>query len=369
MNTHIKPEQLDVPGVLEALSEQQLDRSVLSAAFKFRGAAQEQLFALAREQRDRFFPAHEVEVRSVIEISNKCTQRCNFCNMGALPAAKHYMISLEEVMHLTDHIYQHGRRVIMLQSGEWPAQKFLTHVETCVRAMKSRYTDLEIILCLGNLKKEQYLRLRGAGATRYILKFETSNPDLYHQLKPHDTLEQRLACLETLVDLGFKVGSGNMVGFPGQTIDDLVEDLLLLGKHRLYMASSSVFIPGEQSRLGGQQMGDIDHCLNMMALIRILYPDHLIPTTSALERARHDGQYLGLMAGANTVTIHDGTPEHLKDAFPIYSVLRFAPTTKHLETITTRAGLRFATKPLQAAPLTLHKDIYANAYRCQPGLA
>jgi len=333
---------LDSGTVLTALASGDCGAEVLGAAFGLRGAAQGQLFALARQKREEFFPGQQVEVRSVIEISNTCTQKCNFCNISNIAPEERYLISLEEALHLVEFIYDRGRRVIMLQSGEWPAAKFFRHVERCVREIKVRFPDLELILCLGNMSKPQYRALREAGANRYILKFETANPKLYAALKPRDTLRRRLACLADLVDVGFKVGSGNIVGFPGQMIEDLVDDLRLLGQYRLQMTSCAVFIPGEQSHFAGQPIGNVDWALNMMALMRILYPHVLIPTTSALERARKDGQYIGLMAGANSVTIHDGTPPHLKKHFPIYSVLRFAPTTNHIEQITSRAGLRFA---------------------------
>jgi biotin synthase len=89
-------------------------------------------------------------------------------------------------------------------------------------------------------------------------------------------------------------------------------------------------------------MGSLDLTLNMMALMRIMYPGRLMPTTSSLEKPRPDGQYLGLMAGANTVTCHDGTPAELKHLFPIYSLKRFAPEEDHLAQIVHQAGLSFS---------------------------
>ena len=77
----------------------------------------------------------------------------------------------------------------------------------------------------------------------------------------------------------------------------------------------------------------------MMALLRIMNPHRLMPTTSSLEKMMPDGQYLGLMAGANTVTIHDGTPKELHDLFPIYSAKRIRPQLEHFMDIVRRAGL------------------------------
>jgi biotin synthase len=230
----------------------------------------------------------------------------------------------------------------LIQAGENRSERFIEHVCRCTREAKARYPDLEFILCLGNLSREQYGRLREAGAGRYILKFETSNAQLYHRLKPRDTLAERVACLEDLLALGFEVGSGNIVGLPGQTREDLLDDLLFAGRFPLAMLSCSVFIPGESSKLSAAPVGDPETALNMLALLRIMYSNRLIPTTSPFERVKRDGQYFGLMAGANTVTIHDGTPEEFRKLFPIYSGRRFTPNGELILNIVQRAGLRLA---------------------------
>ena len=179
-----------------------------------------------------------------------------------------------------------------------------------------------------------------------MIKFETSNPELYRRWKPSDTLPERLACIEDLIQLGYKVGTGNMVGLPGQTLEDLVEDILLVHCFRSSMMSATVFIPNESCAYSEEPMGDVDVAFNLMALMRIMNPDRLMPTTSCLEKARKDGQWTGLMAGANTVTIHDGTPESFKQLFPIYSTDRCTPGEAHMASIVERAGLRLGKNPL-----------------------
>jgi biotin synthase len=184
--------------------------------------------------------------------------------------------------------------------------------------------------------------LKGSGADRYILKFETSNPELYKRIKPNDSLEKRVACIEGLIDLGFETGSGDIVGLPNQTLEDLIKDLFFISNFDLTMVSSSVFIPGEDSNYRDENPGNLDLTLNFMALMRIMYPWMLIPTTSSLERTKKGSQFLGLMSGANSVTIHDGTPEELKEYFPIYSINRFTPNEKYIRDIVLQANLQFS---------------------------
>src|SRR5437588_3362143 len=325
--------------VVEALANQEYEREVLLQALLLEQDEQAELFTLARARRQGCFPRNEVEVRSVIEVSNVCRQACHYCGMAKGNTQPKYLLPYDEFLEIMGHLYAWGRRVVLVQSGENQSQKFVDHVSRCIRTAKDRYPDVEFILCLGNLSETQYRQLKDAGGARYILKFETSNPELYAKLKPTDTLEERVLCLETLVELGYKVGTGNIVGLPGQSLEDLADDLLFAGRFPLAMVSSTVFIPGEDTKLRGSPTGNLDWTLNTLALMRIMYPDRLIPTTSPLERLKKGGQSMGLLAGANTVTIHDGTPDELKKLFPIYSTNRFTPNAENLQNSVKNAGL------------------------------
>ena len=325
--------------LLAGLQGGDLSRVNLRAALGLRGEAQERLFEMAREARERHFPAQAVEVRSVIEVSNICEQRCRYCSINALAGEERYVISIDEFTAIVDALYTHGRRFLLIQSGENPAAEFITHVAQCVKAAKEAHPDLTLILSLGSLERSQYQELWDAGAERYVLKFETSNPDIYRTVKVGDELKHRLECIQSLADVGFQVGSGNIVGLPGETLDGLVDDLILGASLPLTMVSSSVFVPSECSDLHAHPTGDIDRTLNVMALWRLLRPELMIPSTSSLEKQRDHGQFMGLQAGANSVTIHDGTPKRVRDQFPIYSISRVWPQEQHIIDIVARAGL------------------------------
>lgn len=340
----VAPQRKNSP--VEALASGDRSRETLRGALLARGTEQEELFSLARAARDAGWPARQVETRSVIELSNVCQQSCNYCSMAKETKLKRYVIKHELLMERVEFLHALGRRVLVLQSGENDSDNFVGYVAKCVTEIKRRFPDLELILSLGNLSHAQYVRLREAGAERYNLKFETSSPSLYEMWKPGDSLAQRLACLRDLIEVGFKTGTGNITGMPGQSLDDVLDDLILLGRLDLTMMSCTVFIPGEMCGYRDEPMGDVDIALNQMALMRILYPARLMPTTSCLERGKKGGQLAGLMAGANTVTIHDGTPEEFKKLFPIYSTDRCSPDYARCEAIVRDARLSFGKAPL-----------------------
>ena len=232
-----------------------------------------------------------------------------------------------------------GRRTFLLQSGENKNKKFIDDISFCCSESLKLYPDIKFILCLGNLSKEQYKQLKESGASRYILKFETSNKEHHNFVRPTDTLENRLECINNLIDLGFKTGSGNIVGLPNQTLDNLIDDLMLIKNLDLSMVSATKFIPNEFSEFKDYPMGDVNLTLNFLAILRILKPDCLIPSTTSLSTGNKNGQLNGLFAGCNTITIHDGTPKEFEKNFSIYSENRFSPAEEYCIDIIKKANM------------------------------
>ena len=325
--------------IIESLKAGDFSARVLQEALTADGETQQMMFALARERRHEKFPDDQVQVRCVIEISNVCRQQCLYCAIGGKTQKKNYTLDGGTIVKLVDYLYGKGRRTVLLQSGENPEKPFVDDVTEAVAEIHRRHPDMRIILCMGDLAEEDYRRLYEAGATDYVIKFEASREALFSECKPRDSLGNRINCIRTLARLGYRVGSGNIVGLPGQTLDDLVADLGLAHELPLKMNSTTIFVPAENTPFANEPPGNPVWTLNMMALLRIMNPHRLMPTTSSLEKMIPDGQYLGLMAGANTVTIHDGTPEELHDLFPIYSAKRIRPQLDHFMDIVQRAGM------------------------------
>jgi len=326
--------------IINSLRQCDFSDAVLTEALKFTGESQNLLFDIAQEARHKFFIDDDVQVRSVIEISNVCRQRCKYCAIGGKEQKYNYTLDANTILLLMEYLYNKGRRNILLQSGENVNDTFINDVVTAIDSIKRNKDDLRIILCMGDLNESQYQRLFDAGASDYILKFEASNKELFSYCKPNDSLEHRLECINILNRIGYRIGSGNIVGLPHQTLNDLVADLQLIHKLPLSMNSATIFIPAENSAFANEPAGNPIYTLNMMALMRIMNPHRLMPTTSSLEKMIPDGQYLGLLAGANTVTIHDGTPEELQQYFPIYSSRRIRPQMDHFKDILERARLK-----------------------------
>lgn len=316
-----------------------LNKDAIIKILQYSDEKQQQLFSIAREMRNNGKFGKKVELRSVIELSNICSQKCNYCSISK-DKDSFYTLEKESVIERISRLADIGRKTFLLQSGENNNKKFIENVAYCCNKSIEKYPDLRIILCMGNLSYAQYKLLRESGASRYILKFETSNSEHHKFCRPTDSIENRLNHIKMLIDLGFKVGSGNIVGLPEQTFENLYEDLVLINKIDLSMVSATRFISNPQSVFRIYENGDLNLTLNYLAILRILKPDALIPSTTSLASPGVNGQLNGLLAGCNTVTIHDGTPDEFQQKYSIYSPKRFSPNEQYCRDIVTQCNLQ-----------------------------
>ncbi len=251
--------------------------------------------------RDRLY-GRRVFLRGLIEISNHCRNDCLYCGIRRSNChAARYRLTPEEILSCCEAGYDAGLRSFVLQGGE---DGFFTDGLLCdlVTRFKARFSDCSLTLSLGERSAESYRRLREAGADRYLLRHETADAAHYAALHPAGmSYQRRMDCLLELREIGFQVGCGFMVGSPGQQMGHLVKDLLFLQEFQPHMVGLGPFLPHQDTPFAAQPAGSVPLTLRLLSLVRLLLPDVLLPTTTALGSAAEDGQLRGLMAGANVI--------------------------------------------------------------------
>jgi biotin synthase len=269
-----------------------------------------------------------VHLRGLVEISNHCVRRCAYCGLRA-PNEKveRYRMTTEEIAACVQLAVTLGYGTILLQSGEDP-QITKTWMAELIRRIKDE-TPLAVTLSLGERRVGELEAWRAAGADRYLLRFETSNPALFERIHPprRAGAPDRLVLLSALRQLGYEVGSGVMVGLPGQTYEDLATDLELFRDLDLDMIGVGPYLPHPDTPLGqvprpagnDQQVPNSElMTYKVVALTRLLCPRANIPTTTALVTLnRERGRELGLMRGANVV-MPNLTPAPYRRHYEIY---------------------------------------------------
>lgn len=274
-----------------------------------------ELFRAADEVRRRYV-GEQVHLRGIIEFSNYCRRNCHYCGLRVgnqkLPR---YRLDPGHILAVARRAEQLGLGTVVLQSGEDPAFAAGTVAEL-IYVIK-RETGLAVTLSLGDRPREDYACWREAGADRYLLKHETADAALFARLRPGTTLEERLQHLRDLRELGYQVGSGNMVGLPGQTLDSLADDISLLRELDVEMAGIGPFLPHPDTPLAEARPGSVELTLRVLAVTRLALPWAHLPATTALGTADPLGRQKALSCGANVIMPNVG-PTECRPLYQIY---------------------------------------------------
>ena len=259
-----------------------------------------------------------IYIRGLIEVSSYCRCDCLYCGLRrSNRSAERYRLTHDEIMACCREGYKLGFRTFVLQGGE-DGTHTDAWLENLVREIRQNYPDVAITLSLGERSEESYKLLYEAGANRYLLRHEAANAELYDALHPTAKgLKNRLECLEALKRIGYQVGMGMMIGVKGQSIDDIVEDLQLIGRMQPQMVGIGPFMPHSSTPLGGEPAGDLCLTLAVVAITRLMLPSALIPSTTALATLSPTGRLEGILSGANVV-MPNLSPSDIRAKYAIY---------------------------------------------------
>ncbi|GHU93651.1 [FeFe] hydrogenase H-cluster radical SAM maturase HydE [Clostridia bacterium] len=264
----------------------------------------EYLFGRANAARERVY-GRDVYMRGLIEFSSFCKNDCLYCGIRrGNRSAERYRLSADQILSCCKSGYALGFRTFVLQGGEDAAYPDDVVTEI-VREIRAGYPDCAITLSLGERSRESYAALFAAGANRYLLRHETANAEHYAKLHPPEmSLSARKECLYQLKEIGYQIGCGFMVGSPYQTAECIADDLTFIGELEPHMVGIGPFIPHS-----GTPFKDEPHdaerklrlTLVLLAVIRLMLPNALIPATTALGTIDPKGREMGILAGANVV--------------------------------------------------------------------
>lgn len=256
------------------------------------------LFKTADEVRHDFV-GDEVHLRALIEFSNICRCNCAYCGLRAEnQKTERYRLSKDEILTFAKHALDFGYRTIVMQSGE---DLYFTADVLCDIIREIKKYDVALTLSIGERTFEEYKAFKDAGADRFLLRIETTDEDLYKNLHPNMTFENRKRCLYDLKRLGYETGSGCLVGLPGQTLESLADDILFFKELDADMIGIGPLISHPETPLKDCENGNFTLALKVMALTRLLLPDINIPATTAMETLNPNGRLIALQSGANVV--------------------------------------------------------------------
>lgn len=286
----------------------------------------------------------EVYLRGLIEISNICAKNCLYCGIRRDINCQRYELSDEEVLATAKVASRRHFGSVVIQGGERTDPAFIRKITRLLKAIKEIEPAAEgelplgITLSLGEQTREVYEEWFDAGAHRYLLRIESTNPDLYHKIHPNNSLhsyDRRLQALYDLKEIGYQAGTGAMIGLPYQTPEDMADDLLFYKEFDAPMVGMGPYNPHPETplTLSGAPYPSAERRLalglKMIALLRLLVPDINIAAATALEVLDPRGREKGILSGANVI-MPNITPEEQMVKYNLYdrkTLLRDCPSS------------------------------------------
>ena len=255
----------------------------------------------------------KVYLRGLIEYSNICTRNCLYCGIRrANKRIRRFQLTLEEILAAAGLSYRYGYGSVVLQGGERSDRTAVDFIADAVAMIRKHYPELGITLSCGEQPLEVFQRWKEAGADRYLLRIESSNRELFYRIHPAENeFDARLQALKDLRRANFQVGTGVMIGLPGQTALHLAADVLFFRELDVDMIGMGPWLPQRDAPLADvtpetpeKAARRFQLALNMIAAVRLVLRDVNIASTTALQALRPaDGRELGLLAGANALQL------------------------------------------------------------------
>lgn len=269
-----------------------------------------QLFKAAYSLKERYI-GRRVSLRGLIEWSNICNKNCYYCGIRCKnKKISRFRLTKDELLATAEFVHSAGYGSLVIQGGELENPANTEFVADVLREIKSRWgNELGVTLSLGEQTEEVYRLWREAGAHRYLLRIESSDPELYKSLHPQGhSFERRVECLHMLKRLGYQLGTGVMIGLPGQTLAQLARDVQFFAQVDADMIGMGPYIPHPDTPLGENMPVTPEYMeqqlllgLKMIAVTRLYLHDVNIASTTALQALAPDGRERGLLAGANVI--------------------------------------------------------------------
>lgn len=269
----------------------------------------EYLYENARQVREQYY-GKKVFLRGLIEFTNYCRNNCYYCGIRRdNHKIERYRLDKTQIYACAKEGYGLGFRTFVLQGGE---DAFYTKEKLgeIISYLKTTYPDCAVTLSFGEWEPQVYQYWYECGADRYLLRHETADYQHYRLLHPEELdPDHRKACLMSLKEIGYQVGAGFMAGSPGQTVSLLLKDLRYLEELRPHMIGIGPFIPQQDTPFAEKTAGTLLLTRKLLAILRLMFPGVLLPSTTALGTIHPDGRELGILSGANVVMPNLSPPE------------------------------------------------------------
>lgn len=314
------PDKLDKKfiEIVKASKQRKLTKTEIVYLLNTKGNEKKALFSEAEMLRKTYIKDFFC-IHGIIEFSNYCKNDCKYCGLRKQnESILRYRMQQEEIVATVKKaVKEKGYKLIVLQSGEDPyftKEKLVDLVKNIKKTCR-----VFIFMSIGERDFKTYKAIREAGAEGVLFRFETSNPDLFKKIhKRGKNFANRFKHLEFMKNLKFFIASGSLVGIPGQTIEDLANDIIIMRDNNFNMISMGPFVPCSNTPFENERPGKTDILLKMISILRLEIKDTRIPVVTAHETLDpKEARKKAIHAGANAL-MFNLTPKKHAPHYEIY---------------------------------------------------
>jgi methylornithine synthase len=315
----------------------------------------DRFFRTAREIRHRYF-GEAIFLYGFVYFSTWCQNDCIFCRYRkSNPLAKRYRKDPREIIEIACRLAESRVHLIDLTMGEDPFfyrnDEGVNCLVNLVKAVKAQ-TDLPVMVSPGAIPRKVLSALHAAGSEWYACYQETHSRKLFKRLRPNQGYDGRLRRKKEARQMGFLIEEGILTG-AGDSSDDIVTSLRAMKTMRAQQIRVMTFVPQEGTPLENVSPPSPRRELMIIALMRLLFPDRIIP--ASLDVGGIGGLRNRLLAGANVVTSlippNTGLVGVSQSALDIDEGYR---TVKGVSRVLEKMGLKMATQE-EYAQWVLHE--------------
>ncbi len=246
---------------------------------------------------------NRIIITAMLGYSNICRNQCAYCGMRAEnKKIRRYRLSLTDIKNTIEAAAASGFERLFLISGEDPDYRLDNLLEIIVHGKKH---GLFLSLAAGEMPYEYYDAFEDAGLDEYVLKFETTDRNLFGKIKPTGSFDGRMKCIEYIANSRMKLASGNITGLPGQSLDSIADDILIMKELNISWAPVVPYMPVPGTPLAqNNSRGSLEIILKEISILRLMLPEVNITAQQPGEEIKNgfgdiDGNLNALKAGAN----------------------------------------------------------------------
>ncbi len=236
--------------------------------------------------------------------SGKCSEDCAFCVQSAhfaTDAPVYPLKSTEEIVAAAREAKAIGAgRFSIVTSGRGPTDREVDKIAETFATIR-REVDIKLCASLGIMTREQLLRLKQAGISRYHHNLETSK-EFFPKIVSTHTFEERIATIRAAQEIGLEVCAGGIIGL-GESEEDRISLACTLRELEVDSVPFNILIPLPGTPLADRPPLTATEILRAIALFRLINPEVPLRLCAGRETALTDLLGMACMAGADAMMI------------------------------------------------------------------